>query len=103
MYVVTDSISYLATNKKIEAILGGVHSAIATRTVSLIRRVGIEPEVTFTGGVSRNIGMVRALEEKLGLKLNVSPGSHYVGALGAAIFALERAAKTKGEPVQATA
>jgi hypothetical protein len=46
--------------------------------------------------VSKNIGMVRALEEKLGMKLNVSPDSHFVGALGASIFALERA--TKGVP-----
>ena len=56
-----------------------------------MRRVGIEPEITFTGGVSRNIGMVRALEEKLGMKVNVSPDSHFVGALGASLFALERA------------
>ena len=68
----------------------------------MIRRVGIEPEVTFTGGVSKNIGMVRALEEKLGMKLNVSPDSHFVGALGAAIFALERATKITGEKQQAT-
>ena len=37
--------------------------------------------------------MVRALEEKLGMKLNVSPDSHFVGALGASIFALERTHK----------
>jgi hypothetical protein len=37
--------------------------------------------------------MVRALEEKLGMKLNVSPDSHFVGALGASIFDLERATK----------
>ena len=92
VFVESDIMSYLAQNKKVEDILGGVHSAIAARTVSLVRRVGIEPEVTFTGGVSRNIGMVRALEEKLAMKLNVSPDSHYVGALGASLFALERAA-----------
>lgn len=103
VFVESDIMSYLAQNKKVEDILGGVHSAIAARTVSLIRRVGIEPEVTFTGGVSRNIGMVKALEEKLGMKVNVSPDSHYVGALGAAIFALERAVKAKGELAQATA
>lgn len=103
VFVESDIMSYLAQNKKVEDILGGVHSAIAARTISLIRRVGIEAEVTFTGGVSRNIGMVRALEEKLGMPLNVSPDSHYVGALGAAIFALERAAKAKSEPVQASA
>lgn len=93
VFVESDIMSYLAQGKKPEDILGGVHSAIAARTISLIRRVGIEPEVTFTGGVSKNSGMVRALEEKLGMRLNVSPDSHFVGALGASIFALERATK----------
>jgi len=102
VFVESDIMSYLAQGKKTEDILGGVHSAIAARTISLIRRVGIEPEVTFTGGVSKNIGMVRALEEKLGMKLNVSPDSHFVGALGASIFALERAMKATGETKQAT-
>ena len=91
VFVESDIMAYLAQGKKVEDILGGVHSAIAARTVSLVRRVGIEPDVTFTGGVSRNIGMVRALEEKLGLPLNVSPESHYMGAIGAALWALERA------------
>ncbi len=102
VFVESDIMSYLAQGKKVEDILGGVHSAIAARTISLVRRVGIEPEVTFTGGVSLNIGMVRALEEKLGMKVNVSPDSHFVGALGAAIFALERALKATGEKREAT-
>jgi predicted CoA-substrate-specific enzyme activase len=102
VFVESDIMSYLAQGKKTEDILGGVHSAIAARTISLVRRVGIEPEVTFTGGVSLNIGMVHALEEKLGMKLNVSPDSHFVGALGASLLALERATKTTGERQQAT-
>jgi predicted CoA-substrate-specific enzyme activase len=90
VFVESDILSYLAQGKAIEDILSGVHSAIAARTVALVRRVGIEPEVTFTGGVSCNVGMVQALEEKLQMKVNVSPESPYVGALGAALFALER-------------
>jgi predicted CoA-substrate-specific enzyme activase len=96
VFVESDIMSYLAQNKKVEDILGGVHSAIAARTISLVRRVGIEPEITFTGGVSRNLGMVRGLEEKLGMPLNVSPDSHFVGALGASLFALERALAAAG-------
>ena len=102
VFVESDIMSYLAQGKKIEDILGGVHSAIAARTISLVRRVGIEAEVTFTGGVSLNIGMVRALEDKLGMKLNASPESHFVGALGAGLFALERAIKATGERQEAT-
>jgi activator of 2-hydroxyglutaryl-CoA dehydratase len=54
-----------------------------------MRRVGIEEEVTFSGGVANNSGMVKALEEKLEVKLNISEESHYIGALGAALFALD--------------
>ncbi len=46
--------------------------------------------MTFTGGVSRNVGIVKAVEGKLAMHVNVSPDSHYTGALGAAIFAMER-------------
>ncbi len=100
VFVESDIMSYLAQRKTIEDILGGVHKAIATRTMSLIRRVGVEEEVTFTGGVSRNIGMVRSLEEVLGTSINVSEEGHFMGALGAALFALERAqAGARGETV----
>ncbi|MBI4317533.1 MAG: 2-hydroxyglutaryl-CoA dehydratase, partial [Chloroflexi bacterium] len=93
VFVESDVMAYLAQGKKVEDILAGLHSAIASRVVSLVRRVGIEDEVTFTGGVSRNIGMVRALAEKLGTNVNVSGESHYMGAIGAALFALDRAVR----------
>ncbi|MBI2918165.1 MAG: 2-hydroxyglutaryl-CoA dehydratase [Chloroflexi bacterium] len=89
VFVESDIMSYLAQNRSVEDILAGIHSAVAARTIALVRRVGIEEEVTFTGGVARNTGMVRSLEQKLEMVLNVSPESHYVGAIGAALFALD--------------
>ncbi|MCH8241748.1 MAG: 2-hydroxyglutaryl-CoA dehydratase [Planctomycetes bacterium] len=89
VFVESDILSHLAQKQKVENILAGVHLAIAARTIGLVRRVGVEEEVTFTGGVARNIGMVRALEEKLGTPLNVSADSQYIGAIGAALFALD--------------
>lgn len=91
VFVEQDIIAYLAQNCKPEDILAGVHKSIAARTISLARRTGLEPEITFTGGVARNVGMVRALEEALQSKINISKESHYMGAIGAALFALERA------------
>ncbi len=90
VFVESDIMNYLAQRKSVEDILAGVHQAIASRTIGLVRRVGVEDEVTFTGGVARNIGMVRALEEKLGTALNVGPDSHFMGALGAALFAVDK-------------
>jgi len=97
VFVESDIMSYLAQNKTVEDILGGVHSAIAARTISLVRRVGVEEEITFSGGVSRNVAMIHALEEKLNCKLNVSEQSHFAGAIGAALFALERAERLSFE------
>ena len=57
--------------------------------MGLMRRVGVEPEVTFTGGVSRNVGVVKELNDALGFAVNVSDDSHFMGALGAALFALD--------------
>ncbi|HEY5162677.1 MAG TPA: acyl-CoA dehydratase activase [Terriglobales bacterium] len=90
VFVESDILSYLAQGKKAEDILAGVHMAIAKRTMSLARRVNIEPEITMTGGVARNQGMVRALEEVVGRELKISPDAQYMGAVGAALFALEK-------------
>jgi predicted CoA-substrate-specific enzyme activase len=90
VFVESDILSYLAQGKKAEDILGGVHLAIAKRTLSLARRVPLEPDITMTGGVARNVGMVHALEEVLGTKMQVSPDAQFIGAIGAAVFALEK-------------
>jgi (R)-2-hydroxyacyl-CoA dehydratese activating ATPase len=103
VFVESDILSYLAQGKRVEDILAGVHSAIAARTVSLMRRVGVEPEITFTGGVSRNVGIVQALEDKLDARVNIGPDAHFMGALGAALFALERALSGLDRPAVAAA
>ncbi|MGQ0612215.1 MAG: acyl-CoA dehydratase activase [Planctomycetaceae bacterium] len=90
VFAESEILSWLGRGKPIEEILLGVHESMASRSISLLRRVGIEEEVTFTGGVARNTGMVRILERLLGLKLNVGEQSHFMGAIGAALFALDR-------------
>ncbi|MEJ2262847.1 MAG: acyl-CoA dehydratase activase [Anaerolineales bacterium] len=89
VFAESEVLSWLGKGKKIEDILWGVHQSIASRSVGLLRRVGIDEEMTFSGGVAKNVGMIKALEENLGMKLNVSEESHYMGALGAALFALD--------------
>lgn len=91
VFAESEVLSWLARNKKIEDILMGVHRSIGARSIALLRRVGIEEELTFTGGVARNAAMVSVLSEMLGTRLNVGEESHYMGALGAALFALDRA------------
>lgn len=91
VFVETEIMSLLMKGRKREDVLAGVHNSIAGRSLSLLRRVGLNEEITFTGGVSRNIGMVKAMEEKTKMKVNASPDSQYIGAIGAALFAWDRA------------
>ena len=88
VFAESEVLAWLGKGKKVEDILWGVHTSIASRSVGLLRRVGIQDQITFPGGVSRNAAMVAALEDRLGVPLNVSEECHYVGALGAALFAL---------------
>ncbi|MFQ5817775.1 MAG: acyl-CoA dehydratase activase [Terriglobia bacterium] len=86
----SEVINHITAGKSVEDILRGAHNSIAERLVPLVRQVGAQPEITLTGGVTKNSGMVRALEERLGVRLNVSPQSGYAGALGAALLARQR-------------
>ena len=89
VFAESEILSWLGKGKKVQDILLGVHKSIAARSAGLLRRVGIEDQVTFTGGVAKNTAMVETLNQRLGLEVNVSDESHYMGALGAALFALD--------------
>lgn len=72
------------------SILAGLHEGIADRVLGLLKRVGIEAELVISGGIAKNVGVVRKLEEKTGLVAHISSEPQMVGALGAALFAAER-------------
>ena len=100
VFAESEVLSWLGKGKKIGDVLLGVHESIASRAVSLLWRVGVEEQVTFTGGVARNVAMIEALNRQLGLQVNVSEESHFMGALGAALFARDHIF-TSREPARA--
>jgi predicted CoA-substrate-specific enzyme activase len=71
-------------------ILGGLHAAIADRVYALIKRVGIESDFVISGGIAKNIGVVKRVEARMGLPAHISPEPQIVGAVGAALFARAR-------------
>jgi len=94
----SEVINLVTVGHAVEDILAGTHQSIAGRIAALLRQVGVEPEVTLTGGVTKNVGMVRALEERLGLPVFVHPDAEYAGALGAALLALGRIRRLEAAP-----
>ena len=95
-------ISRISDGVAIEDIVAGIHQAIASRTVGMLRRLKIEPDVAFTGGVAKNIGVVKAVKENLGYDVLVPEDPLISGALGAAIMGKEITLKAiaAGETVQ---
>jgi activator of 2-hydroxyglutaryl-CoA dehydratase len=68
----------------------------------MARKMKIEPDVVFTGGVAKNAGVARALGEKLGCEIFIPDEPLLSGALGAALLARETVltALEKGESLQ---
>jgi benzoyl-CoA reductase subunit A len=92
----------LSNGERREDILNGLHRAIILRAMALLARSGgVAEQLTFTGGVANNVAAVKALrqlvEESYGQRtLNISPGSIYTGALGAALFCRRAAREGEG-------
>lgn len=77
-----------------EDIARAVHDAIASRIVSLARKVGFAPEVILIGGVAFNTGFVDSLERALETKVIIPDDPEFIGAYGAALIAAE------GDPME---
>lgn len=93
----SEIINHVSTGESVENILRGVHNSLASRALALLKRAGLEDEITFVGGVAWQQGMVKALEETLKKKINVYENPEMVGALGAALLALRRLEKIREE------
>jgi len=68
-------------------VLAAYCSAMAHRVVTLLERLGMEKEFAITGGIAKNVGVVKRLEEELGVTSMKSEfDTQIAGAIGAALF-----------------
>ena len=89
VFAESEVVSLIAQNKATDDIVHGLNKAVAAKTAALAKRVGGEEKYMMTGGVSKNQGLVKTLEEKLGTTLVISDKAQLCGALGAALFAMD--------------
>jgi predicted CoA-substrate-specific enzyme activase len=87
VFAESEVVTLVAEGVPREEIVAGICRSIAKRVGGMARRVGVEPPVAFAGGVAKNVGVVRALEEIIGETLIVPEEPQIVGALGAALVA----------------
>jgi len=86
----SEILTYLREGVPKPVILAGAAESLASRVLGLLKRVQIEPEFVVSGGIAKNVGVVRRLEQSLGLTARIAEEPQIVGALGAALFARDR-------------
>ena len=82
----SEIINHVSAGVSVEDILRGIHDSLAERAGAMLKRVGMQKELTLIGGVARQRGMVKALEERLQVQVNVPEDCDSVCALGAALL-----------------
>jgi benzoyl-CoA reductase subunit D len=90
VFAESELVSLVHSNTSTADIARSVHDAISSRITSMVRRVGLNPDVILIGGVGHNVGFKKSLEEDLGMPVTVPDHPEYVTALGAAIKAREQ-------------
>jgi predicted CoA-substrate-specific enzyme activase len=89
VFAESEVVSLVAQNEKKEDIIAALHRSVASRACALLKRVNLEAPCMMSGGVALNKGMVKAVEEKTGMRFSVAPDPEIVGAVGACLAALD--------------
>lgn len=87
VFAESEMVSLRAEGKGKEDLLAGIHKAIAHRVAIMGKPVGFKKDVVFTGGVAKNEGIKKAIEDEIGMKILIPEEPQIMGALGAAILA----------------
>lgn len=93
VFAQAEIVSLLASGASQENITAGLHKSIAQRVGSMAKQIGVRPIVMMTGGVSKNIGVRKALKEELNTELIIPDtiDPQLIGALGATLIASKHA------------
>ncbi|MEW6553114.1 MAG: acyl-CoA dehydratase activase [Actinomycetota bacterium] len=97
VFAESEVITLLNEGAEISDIAAGINEAIAARLASMVRKVGLEEQVTVSGGCAKNRGLIAALEKKLGVQVRLlGMDPQVIGALGAALVAVRRVEEGSG-------
>jgi predicted CoA-substrate-specific enzyme activase len=87
VFAESEMVTLRAEGESRENILAGIHAAMAHRVVIMGNSVGFKSQIVFTGGVAKNVGMKKVLQDRIGKEIFVPANPQIIGALGAAIIA----------------
>jgi predicted CoA-substrate-specific enzyme activase len=93
----SEIVSHINEGEDVSSIVNGIVASIGQSVATMVKRLGVEKEVVVTGGVAKNEGVIKALEESLGLSVaEIGIDPQVLGAVGASQGALEKYKKEDG-------
>lgn len=87
VFAESEVIGLLAQGIAKDAIVSGLHVAVACKIATMVKKMGCYTKVAFTGGVALNNGVCRCIEQELHTKILVPEHCQIAGAIGAALIA----------------
>ena len=91
IFAESDVVSLIHREEPKTEIARAIFDAMAERVASMVRRLGIAPDIVLIGGVAKDVGFVDSLKRRLGMELLIPEEPIYAGAVGAALIATKRA------------
>jgi predicted CoA-substrate-specific enzyme activase len=97
VFIENEALCYINEGETLADITAGIHQSMARRIKNLVARIGLSEKVCFTGGVAKNRGVIKSIEDSLGVSVVQMPEDpQIIGALGAALFARDMVASEIG-------
>jgi predicted CoA-substrate-specific enzyme activase len=93
----SDALGHLRRGVDRSEVLAGACEALASRVKNLLKRVGMAEAFVISGGIAKNVGVVRRIEKAVGMEARICYEPQIIGALGAAIFGREILEKRRGK------
>jgi len=99
VFAESEAISRIAEGALKEDILAGIHKALAAKILAMAERAGIEQDFVIAGGGAKDVGLVKSIEEEIGMTILVPPEPQIVAALGACLMVREGSTSNRRESV----
>lgn len=91
VFAESEVITLINEGADVKNIIAGINGSVANRLFSMVRRIGLTKELVLTGGCSKNEGLAKALEKRLGVAVTTLPQDpQLAGAVGAALIARDK-------------
>lgn len=87
VFAESEVVSHIHQKVSRSDIAAGIHQSVAQRILGLLDKIGVEMDVGLTGGVAKNSGVIKAIEERIGLSIFVPEEPQIIGAVGCALVA----------------